>query len=101
VKSLTAEGNKSAILDKMARLAKLSLSPQEAISLQTDLQKMIEFVDQIQNFPLTEVEDRSLQAVAPELTRCDSVNDDTRANLQSTNGWTHLPRNFRVKRVVT
>lgn len=87
-----------ALIDKLAQLSRLSFNPEEKIAIQQDLQKMIAFVEKLQEVDTTGVEPLTHLAIQDNVTRKDVVTaglsqqEALKNAANSGNGFFKVPR---------
>ena len=86
------------VISKLTKLSKLAVSSEEIQQLEQDLKKLISFIDQIQAFKFASVEENQVSTCDFAGLRSDATRMQQAALEEE---WRILPKNFRVKRVVT
>ncbi len=84
-------------VDRLARLAKLSLPEVEAAKLELEIDQLIKFVDQIQRHDVKDVDTKEHYAIQ-QLRPDDQTNTDV--NHLDLQRWEAMPKIFRVKRIL-
>jgi aspartyl/glutamyl-tRNA(Asn/Gln) amidotransferase C subunit len=84
-------------VDRLARLAKLSISEIEAEGLESQINRLIQFVDQIQSYDLKD-------AIVSEENLTNQLRSDDDSSIETKNldvqSWQSMPKIFRVKRIL-
>jgi aspartyl-tRNA(Asn)/glutamyl-tRNA(Gln) amidotransferase subunit C len=62
------------VLTKVARLARLGLTPDEVVAMTTDIEKIIEYFEQIRNLDLADVEPMTHAVAITLQSRPDQIN---------------------------
>lgn len=89
-----------AMIDKLAKLARLSFSEQEKADIRVDLERMIGFVDQLQALDLQGVEPLMHMSEADNVWREDQVKGEISRDEALSNAPAHTDQFFTVPKVI-
>jgi aspartyl-tRNA(Asn)/glutamyl-tRNA(Gln) amidotransferase subunit C len=89
-----------ALIDKLAKLARLSFNEQEKSEIRADLEKMIGFVDQLQALDLEGVEPLMHMSEADNVFREDVVKGEISREQALSNAPAHDDQFFTVPKVI-
>lgn len=89
-----------ALIDKLANLARLRIEDSERESVKTDLQKMIQFVEKLNELDTTGVEPLLHVSNNVNILRADEVKDNISRNQGLKNAPMHDEQFFKVPKVI-
>ncbi|MBX2934998.1 MAG: Asp-tRNA(Asn)/Glu-tRNA(Gln) amidotransferase subunit GatC [Ferruginibacter sp.] len=89
-----------ALIDKLANLARLKIEDSERESVKTDLQKMIQFVEKLNELDTTGVEPLLHVSNNVNILRADEVKDNISRNQGLKNAPMHDEQFFKVPKVI-
>ncbi len=89
-----------ALIDKLANLARLKIEDSERESVKTDLQKMIQFVEKLNELDTTGVEPLLHVSSNVNILRADEVKDNISRNQGLKNAPMHDEQFFKVPKVI-
>jgi aspartyl-tRNA(Asn)/glutamyl-tRNA(Gln) amidotransferase subunit C len=89
-----------ALIDKLAKLARLSFNEQEKADIRADLERMIGFVDQLRALDLEGVEPLMHMSEADNVWREDQVKGEISRDEALSNAPAHTDQFFTVPKVI-
>jgi len=89
-----------ALIDKLAKLARLSFNKQEKADIRADLERMIGFVDQLRALDLEGVEPLMHMSEADNVWREDQVKGEISRDEALSNAPAHTDQFFTVPKVI-
>lgn len=89
-----------ALIDKLAKLARLSFNEQEKADIRADLERMIGFVDQLRALDLEGVEPLMHMSEADNVWREDQVRGEISRDEALSNAPAHTDQFFTVPKVI-
>ncbi len=89
-----------ALIDKLAKLARLSFNEQEKADIRADLERMIGFVDQLRALDLEGVEPLMHMSEADNIWREDQVKGEISRDEALSNAPAHTDQFFTVPKVI-
>ena len=89
-----------ALIDKLAKLARLSFNEQEKADIRADLERMIGFVDQLRALDLEGVEPLMHMSEADNVWRKDQVKGEISRDEALSNAPAHTDQFFTVPKVI-
>jgi aspartyl-tRNA(Asn)/glutamyl-tRNA(Gln) amidotransferase subunit C len=89
-----------ALIDKLAHLARLEFNPEEKEEIKNDLQRMIEFVEKLNELDLTGIEPKLYMSDEVNVLREDEVSGSVSRGDALKNAPLHDDRFFKVPKVI-